>query len=101
MDAAEFGGIEYAGSPVGIAALPRRPTRLRRRPYGTNCQHEHACLRCSQLHVNPSMLGRLDQLEADLEDRKRRATAQGWLGEIEGIHRTLECLVTNDPTRSD
>ncbi|MGY5281627.1 tyrosine-type recombinase/integrase [Nocardia gipuzkoensis] len=62
------------------------------RPYGTNCQHEHACLRCSQLHVNPSMLGRLDQLEADLEDRKRRATAQGWLGEIEGINRTLECL---------
>ncbi|MBF6272910.1 MULTISPECIES: hypothetical protein [Nocardia] len=51
--------------------------------------------------MNPSMLGRLDQLEADLEDRKRRATAQGWLGEIEGIHRTLECLVTNDPTRSD
>jgi integrase len=62
------------------------------RPYGTSCQHEHACLRCSQLHVNPSMLGRLDQLEADLEDRRRRATAQGWLGEIEGIDRTLECL---------
>ncbi|WP_435591856.1 hypothetical protein [Nocardia sp. bgisy118] len=42
--------------------------------------------------MNPSMLGRLDQLEADLEDRKRRATAQGWIGEIEGIDRTLECL---------
>ncbi|MEV4130412.1 hypothetical protein [Nocardia sp. NPDC049707] len=42
--------------------------------------------------MNPSMLGRLDQLEAELEDRRRRATAQGWLGEIEGIDRTLECL---------
>ena len=62
------------------------------RPYGTPCQHEHACLRCAQLHINPKMLPRLDELEADLEDRKKRASTEGRLGEIEGIERTLQCL---------
>lgn len=62
------------------------------RPYGTDCPHEHACLRCPQLHVNPKMLPRLDELQTDLELRRARATAEGWLGEIEGIDRTLSCL---------
>jgi hypothetical protein len=63
------------------------------RPYGTDCQHEHACLRCPQLHVNPKMLPRLDELESGLEDRRKRAAAEGWLGEIEGVdRRTLRCL---------
>ena len=62
------------------------------RPYGTSCQHEHACLRCAQLHVNPKMLPRLDELESDLEERRKRATAEGWLGEIEGVDLTLQCL---------
>jgi hypothetical protein len=62
------------------------------RPYGTDCHHEHACLRCPQLHVNPKMLPRLDELETDLEQRRTRATAEGWIGEIEGIDRTLSCL---------
>lgn len=64
------------------------------RPYGTSCQHEHACLRCAQLNVNPKMLFRLDELESDLEERKARAASEGWLGEIEGIDRTLQCLST-------
>jgi hypothetical protein len=38
------------------------------------------------------MLPRLDELEADLEERKRRAASEGWLGELEGIDRTLQCL---------
>ncbi|MGH3814294.1 MAG: hypothetical protein ACRDUV_17890 [Pseudonocardiaceae bacterium] len=46
------------------------------RPYGTSCQREHACLRCAQLHVNPKMLPRLDELESDLTDRRNRATAR-------------------------
>jgi hypothetical protein len=59
------------------------------RPYGTGCQHEHACLRCAQLHVNPKMLPRLDELESDSEERRKHATAEGWLGEIEGVDLTL------------
>ncbi|MFF7415789.1 site-specific integrase [Streptomyces lydicus] len=62
------------------------------RPYGTPCQHEHACIRCPMLHVNPKMLGRLEELEADLLTRLQRATEEGWVGEIEGINLTLALL---------
>jgi site-specific recombinase XerD len=62
------------------------------RPYGTPCQHEHACIRCPMLHVNPKMLARLDELETDLLDRRTRAEAENWAGEIEGIDMTLTFL---------
>lgn len=44
------------------------------------------------LHVNPKMLARLDELEADLLARRRRAEAEGWTGEVEGIDLTLTFL---------
>lgn len=59
------------------------------RPYGTPCAHEHACIRCPMLNVNPQMLARLDQIEADLIARRERASSEQWLGEIEGIDLTL------------
>lgn len=62
------------------------------RPYGTPCQHEHACIRCPMLDVNPKMLPRLQELEDDLGERRARAVAEGWLGEIEGIDLTLRFL---------
>jgi hypothetical protein len=62
------------------------------RPYGTPCQHEHACVRCPLLHVDPKMLPRLVELERDLRDRRRRAEHEGWTGEIEGIDLTLRLL---------
>jgi hypothetical protein len=62
------------------------------RPYGTPCQHEHACVRCPMLHVDPRMLPRLRELENDLVARRRRATVEGWLGEIDGIDLTLQLL---------
>jgi hypothetical protein len=45
------------------------------------------------------MLPRLDELESDLEDRKKHAASEGWLGEIEGLDRTLRCLRVNATTR--
>ncbi|GCD94704.1 integrase [Embleya hyalina] len=33
------------------------------RPYATPCSHEHACIRCPMLHVDPKMLGRLAEIE--------------------------------------
>lgn len=63
------------------------------RPYGTPCAHEHACIRCPMLQVNPKMLGRLAEIEADLEERRRRAEAEGWRGELEGIDQTLRFLL--------
>lgn len=62
------------------------------RPYGTPCQHEHACLRCPMLNINPKMLPRLDEIETDLLARRARAEQEGWLGEIEGIDLTLTFL---------
>lgn len=62
------------------------------RPYGTGCQHEHACLRCPVLHLDPRMLGRLDEIEADLIERRARAEDEGWHGETEGLDLTLSFL---------
>ncbi|WP_405443689.1 hypothetical protein OG373_39390 [Streptomyces avidinii] len=62
------------------------------RPYGSPCQHEHACIRCPMLQVNPKMLSRLAELEKDLLMRRKRAQAEQWLGEIEGIDLTLTFL---------
>ena len=63
------------------------------RPYGTPCSHEHACLRCPMLSVDPKVLPRLDELETDLHLRRDRALSEGWLGEIEGIDLTLTFLL--------
>lgn len=62
------------------------------RPYGTGCAHEHACIRCPMLSIDPKMLPRLDELEQDLLARRRRAHEEGWRGEIEGIDLTLNFL---------
>ncbi|MGH8916247.1 MAG: tyrosine-type recombinase/integrase, partial [Acidimicrobiia bacterium] len=62
------------------------------RPYGTPCSHEHACVRCPMLQVDPKMLSRLDELEDDLLVRREHALQEGWLGEIEGIDLTLTFL---------
>lgn len=44
------------------------------------------------LHINPKMLPRLAELEDDLHQRRARALAEGWHGEIEGIDLTLRFL---------
>jgi site-specific recombinase XerC len=62
------------------------------RPYGTPCQHEHACLRCAMLAINPKMLPRLDEIEANLLARRARAEQETWLGEVEGLDLTLQFL---------
>lgn len=46
------------------------------------------------LHVNPKMLGRLDELETDLLARRQRAETEGWTGDVEGIDLTLTFLRT-------
>jgi hypothetical protein len=44
------------------------------------------------ININPKMLPRLDEIEADLLARRAQAEAEGWLGEIEGIDLTLTYL---------
>lgn len=62
------------------------------RPYGTPCAHEHACIRCPMLSINPTMLAHLDELEEGLLARRQRAIDEGWRGEVEGIELTLTFL---------
>ncbi|MGW7137471.1 tyrosine-type recombinase/integrase [Streptomyces xanthophaeus] len=64
------------------------------RPYGSPCQHEHACIRCPMLRVNPKMLPRLTEIEKDLILRRKRAEDEQWLGELEGIDMTLTFIRT-------
>lgn len=51
------------------------------RPYATTCQHEHACIRCSMLRVDPAQLDRLHAIVANLELRIAEAVEHGWGGE--------------------
>lgn len=44
------------------------------------------------LNINPKMLLRLDEIEADLLARRARAEHETWLGEVEGIDLTLTYL---------
>jgi len=44
------------------------------------------------LAINPKMLARLDEIEADLLVRRARAEHEAWLGEVEGIDLTRTFL---------
>ena len=55
------------------------------RAYGTDCQHEHACIRCPMLRPDPHQHERLQSIIENLEERIAEATERGWLGEVEGL----------------
>jgi integrase len=59
------------------------------RAYGSSCQHEHACIRCSLLRPDPAQKDRLTKIAANLRDRIKEAEANGWLGEAEGLQTSL------------
>jgi hypothetical protein len=72
------------------------------RPYGTPCQHEHACVRCPMLRMDPKQRGRLVEIIRNLEDRITEARLNGWLGEVQGLQTSRDAaakkLVTLDRT---
>ncbi|MCX4537925.1 site-specific integrase [Streptomyces sp. NBC_01669] len=59
------------------------------RAYGTDCVHEHACVRCPLLIVSPSGRPRLVEIRDNLADRIAEAEREGWLGEVEGLNVSL------------
>ncbi|MET8029017.1 site-specific integrase [Streptomyces avermitilis] len=59
------------------------------RAFGTDCQHEHACVRCPVLIVSPEERPRLEEIRDNLSDRIAEAEREGWLGEIEGLQVSL------------
>jgi Phage integrase family len=60
------------------------------RPYGTPCAHEHACVRCPMLRVEPTQRRRLEEIVRNLGERIDEARANGWLGEVQGLQVSLE-----------
>ncbi|MDT0453791.1 tyrosine-type recombinase/integrase [Streptomyces hesseae] len=60
------------------------------RPYGTPCAHEHACVRCPMLRVDPQQRRRLEEIIRSLGDRIEEARVNGWLGEVQGLQVSLE-----------
>ncbi|MGP4030028.1 tyrosine-type recombinase/integrase [Actinomadura sp. 3N407] len=60
------------------------------RPYGTPCKHDHACIRCPVLQIDPRQRGRLIEIIQNLRERVREARGNGWLGEVEGLQVSLD-----------
>jgi integrase len=60
------------------------------RPYGTPCRHEHACVRCPMLRVDPRQRPRLIEIIRNLADRIAEARMNGWLGEVDGLQVSLD-----------
>ncbi len=75
------------------------------RPYGTPCRHEHACIRCPMLRVDPAQRTRLVEIIRNLNDRVQEARINGWLGEVQGLQSSLDAaakkLVSLDRLRSN
>lgn len=63
-----------------------------RRPYGTPCVHEHACVRCPFLRVDPAQLGRIEEMTVNAEARLSEAREKTWLGEVAALEESLEHL---------
>lgn len=59
------------------------------RPYGTPCVHEHACVRCPMLQVDPAQQPRLRELEANALKRLDEAKQKTWLGEVAALEESL------------
>jgi hypothetical protein len=59
------------------------------RPYGSDCSHEHACVRCPMLRMDPTQVPRLLQIEQDTHRLLAEAQEKGWEGEAAGLQDTL------------
>jgi site-specific recombinase XerD len=64
------------------------------RGYGTQCIHEHSCIRCPLLRVQPEQRPRLIEIRDNLTARITEAKQQSWLGEAEGL--TVSLLAANN-----
>jgi hypothetical protein len=59
------------------------------RAYGTSCIHEHSCIRCPMLRIDPAQRQRLRDIRASLTARIAEAEREGWTGEAEGLKVSL------------
>ena len=59
------------------------------RAWGSSCIHEHSCIRCSLLRVDPAQKQRLEDIRGNLTARIAEAEREGWAGEAEGLKVSL------------
>ncbi len=59
------------------------------RAYATSCIHEHSCLRCPLLRIDPAQRHRLEGIRGNLLARIAEAEREGWHGEAEGLKVSL------------
>jgi hypothetical protein len=59
------------------------------RGYGTSCIHEHSCIRCPMLRIEPAQRSRLEEIRDNLLARIAEAEREGWTGEAEGLKVSL------------
>jgi integrase len=59
------------------------------RAYSSPCIHEHSCIRCPLLRVEPGQRQRLAEIRDNLTARIAEALREGWLGEAEGLKVSL------------
>ena len=64
------------------------------RPYGTPCQHEHACVRCPMLRLDLAQVPRLLQIEANTCERLDEARRMQWLGEVAALEESLRHIAS-------
>ena len=59
------------------------------RAYSTSCIHEHSCIRCPLLRIDPAQRHRLEEIRDNLLARITEAEREGWAGEAEGLKVSL------------
>ena len=59
------------------------------RAYSTPCIHEHSCIRCPLLRIDPAQRHRLEEIRDNLLARITEAEREGWAGEAEGLKVSL------------
>jgi hypothetical protein len=59
------------------------------RAYSTSCIHEHSCIRCPLLRIDPAQRHRLEEIRDNLHARIAEAEREGWTGEAEGLKVSL------------
>lgn len=75
------------------------------RPYATPCVHEHACVKCRFLQVDPAQAGRLETMTENAGQRLTEARGHQWLGEVSALEESLVHLrrrrVESEKLRTD
>lgn len=51
--------------------------------------HEHACIKCRFLQVDPTQSARIEDMAANAEERLDEARNHQWLGEVRALEESL------------